>query len=543
MIKNRWLISAALPLGFSGCVVGPDYTKPRMPVPARFSATQPSTQPAAQPIAGLERWWENFNDPMLDSLVGRAVRTNLDLRIAQSRVREARSQLTIQRGAQLPTVNAAAAYSRDRFSKEGFYIPGAGGAGAGGGTLSGNTGGAAGTAAGGTLGRSQARAANGAGNGNSSNTSNGLASAFNRSEIDTWQGGFDASWEIDVFGGVRRSVEAAGADEQAAIEARRDVMVSLLAEVARNYIEVRGLQRELQIAGQNIRSQQDTVDLTRSRFQAGLATDLDVARAEAQVATTRSAVPALRTSLAQGIHRIGVLLGQDPTALESELMRAAPIPAPPPVVPVGLPSQLLRRRPDIRRAERQLAAATARVGAATADLFPRFSLTGSTGLAAGQFTNLGRLDSVYYSVGPSISWPIFDAGRIRANIKVQNAREEEALAQYQATVLVSFEDVENAIVGYAQEQARHHELQRAVDANTRAVDLATQLYQKGLTDFLNVLESQRNLFASQDQLVQSERSLSSDVVALYKALGGGWEAELGTPPARPSVVGPHWAAR
>lgn len=541
MNVKRWMGGVILALAAGGCVVGPDYQKPAVSVPARFSAAHPATRPATQPVAGLERWWENFNDPVLDSLVDRAVKTNLDLRIAQSRVREARSQLQIQRAGQLPRLNSSASYARDRFSKEGFYLP-AGAAGGGQATLSGNGGGGAAGAAAGTLGRSESRAtsANGSSNSTFSNSS-GLASAFTRSEIDTWQGGFDASWELDIFGGVQRSIEAAGADEQAAVESRRDVMVSLLAELARNYIDVRGLQRELEIAKENIRSQQDTVDLTRSRFAAGLSTDLDVARAEAQVATTRAAVPGLITSLQMSVHRIGVLMGQDPAALEAELTRAAPIPAPPPTVPVGLPSQLLRRRPDIRRAERQLAAATARVGAATADLFPRFSLTGSLGLASGQITNLGRLDAVYYGIGPSVSWPIFDAGRIRANINVQNAREEQALAQYQASILTSLEDVENAIVAYDQEQARHAQLQRAVDANRRAVELADQLYQKGLTDFLNVLESQRNLFASEDQLVQSERNLSSDVVSLYKALGGGWEAEQNAAPDSPGIVGPHLA--
>ena len=225
-----------------------------------------------------------------------------------------------------------------------------------------------------------------------------------------------------------------------------------------------------------------------------------------------------------------MLLGQEPGALEDELLaKQPPIPSPPPVIPVGIPSELLRRRPDIRRAPRQLASATARVGAATADLFPRFSLTGSLGLASGTFRNLGRLDSVYYSVGPSISWPIFDAGRICANIHVQNERQSQAASQYAAAVLNSLEDVENALIGYQQEQARHHDLQSAVDANKRAVDLATQLYQKGLTDFLNVLDAQRNLFASQDQLVQSEQYLSADVVALYKALGGGWESMEASP--------------
>jgi NodT family efflux transporter outer membrane factor (OMF) lipoprotein len=449
------------------------------------------------------------------------VSSNLDLRIAQSRVREARAQLAVQQAAIYPTVNTSGSYAKERLSKEGFYLPGIGGKS---GTLGG--GGPAPSGAG-TLNHVSPSIHRDATNGDGSTS--GLQAAFSHTEIQTFQGGFDASWEVDVFGGVRRSVEAAKADEQAAIESRRDTMISLLAEVARNYIELRGVQRELNIAAENIRSQQDTVDLTRSRFQAGLATDLDVARAEAQVATTRAAVPQLRTSLQQSVHRIAVLLGKEPTALEVELTREMPIPAPPPTVPVGLPSELLRRRPDIRRAERELASANAQIGAATADLFPRFSLTGSLGLASGTFKGLGRLDGAYYSIGPSVSWPIFDAGKIRANINVQNERENQAADEYEAAVLTSLEDVENALIGYSQEEARRHELQIAVDANRRAVDLATQLYQKGLTDFLNVLDAQRNLFASEDQLVQSEQLVSTDVVALYKSLGGGWTSQEAAP--------------
>jgi NodT family efflux transporter outer membrane factor (OMF) lipoprotein len=401
---------------------------------------------------------------------------------------------------------------RDRFSKNGFYIPGAGAAPP-----------PSNSAASGADSRARA-AAPGSGSG-SSNNSNGLASAFNHSEIDTWQGGFDASWEIDVFGGVQRSIEAARADEQASLDARRDVLVTLLAEVARYYVDLRGLQRELAIARENVRSQEDTVELTRSRFQAGLATDLDVARAEALVATTQSQIPSLQTSLQQAIHHLSILLGQEPTALQVELSREAPIPPPPPMVPVGLPSELLRRRPDIRRAERRLAAATARIGVATAELFPRFALTGGFGLAAAKPGDIFRTDSAYYSIGPAINWRIFDAGRIQFNVRVQNALERESFANYQATVLRSLEDVENALVAYARERERWQALDRAVAANKRAVDLANQLYTRGLTDFLNVLESQRNLYAAQDQLAQSERNLSSDVIALYKALGGGWESQ------------------
>lgn len=531
----KWIAAAAiLPIGLTGCMVGPDYKAPTQAMPGKFAAAVASTQPAGEasgPMVSLERWWESFNDPELDSLINRAVRANIDLRVAESRVREARSQLQIQRAAIYPNVNSDASYNRQRFTKTGFFIPtGAGGTPR---TLSG-TNGTVGTT--GTLNRTPAIRRDAAGG---ASNSSGLASAFSKTEIDTFQGGFDASWELDVFGGVRRNVEAAGADEQASIESRRDTLVSLLAEVARNYIDVRGVQRELQIADENIKSQTDTLELTRSRFKAGLATDLDVARAEAQLATTRATVPGSETALQQGIHRISVMLDQDPADLEKELTRVAPIPLPPPNVPVGIPSQLLRRRPDIRRAERQLAAANARIGAATADLFPRFSLTGSLGLASGSFHNIGRLDSAYYSIGPSVSWPIFDAGRIRANIDVQSERQVQAAGNYEAAVLDSLEDVENALVGYGQEQARHRDLQVAAEANRRAVQLATQLYEKGLTDFLTVLDAQRNLFAAEDNLVQSDRALSNDIVALYKALGGGWESfesQQQEPGGRPDVM-------
>jgi NodT family efflux transporter outer membrane factor (OMF) lipoprotein len=515
-------------LGVGGCTVGPNYAPPKVPVPDHYGTTQPSaTQPttaSAAPV-DLARWWESFNDPMLNSLIERAVKSNLDLRVATSRVLESRAQRQIQTTGLFPVANASASYARDRFSKNGFYIPGAGAAQSTGATA-------------GTTGRA-ANSSSGTGSGGSnSSSSNGLASAFNRSEIDTWQGGFDASWEIDLFGGVQRTIEAARADEQAAVDARRDTLVTLLAEVARNYIDVRGLQRELAIARDNVRSQQDTVELTRSRFKAGLATDLDVARAEAQVAMTQSQIPALETSRQQAVHHLGILLGQDPISLRAELTPDGPIPPPPPQVPVGLPSELLRRRPDIRRAERELASATANIGVATADLFPRFALTGGVGLAAGKVNEIFRTDSAYYSIGPAIQWRIFDAGRIQYNIRVQNARQQESLGTYQATVLRALEDVENALVGYDQERQRWQALAQAVNANQRAVDLAQQLYTKGLTDFLNVLESQRNLFASQDQLAQSERNLSSDVVALYKALGGGWESQEPTrqPDRGPSVL-------
>ena len=326
-----------------------------------------------------------------------------------------------------------------------------------------------------------------------------------------------------MFGGTRRAVEAATADLAAAEYGRRDVLVSLLGEVARNYVEARGFQRRLAIARENIRAQADVLELTRERYHAGLSSDLDVQQAAALLGTTESEVPSLETGFQASTHRLGVLLGQPPGALAGELANEKPIPAGPPEVPVGLPSELLRRRPDIQRAERELAAATARVGTAVADLFPKFSLTGSVGLQSTAVSDWFTGGSRFWSVGPTAQWRLFEAGRIRANIRVQNAREEQALAAYEQTVLASLEDVENALTAYAKEQTRRGSLAGAVESDQQALQIAGQLYEKGLVDFLRVLDSQRSLYTTQDALVQSEITVSLNLVSLYKALGGGWE--------------------
>jgi len=452
-----------------GCTVGRDYRPPQVKVPATWSGAEQKGA-ATRPIE-IARWWAAFNDPLLDSLIDRAVRSNHDLRVAEWRIREARAARGVTAAGAWPQADTSASYSRSRTSENVLNV---------------------------------------------APTSKGK-------EIDLFQIGFDAGWEIDVFGGVRRAVEAADADIAASEQNRRDVLVTLLAEVARNYVEARGFQQRIAIAGKNITAQQETLELTRIRLKAGLITELDVAQAEAILATTQSQVPTLETSLKQAVHRLGVLLGQDPGALLPELSKEAPIPGTPPEVPVGLASDLLRRRPDVRRAERELAAATARVGVATADLFPRFSLTGAFGFESVSIGDLARGASRFWSIGPTVRWPIFDAGRIRANIQVQDAREQQSLAQYEKAVLTSLEDVENALVAYGREQVRRRSLARAVDANRLAVDLANERYTRGLVDFLNVLESQRQLYTSEDQLVQSERGIVVNLVALYKALGGGWE--------------------
>ena len=468
-----------------GCTVGPNYHAPQVPVPTTWSEGQPAG--AEGQAAVTAQWWTTFKDALLESLIARAVQANLDLHTAAARVREARAQRGVTAADLWPTLNVSGSYTRQRASEHARTLPS----------------GAASSAAGG--------------------------SSSVPLEQNLFQTGFDARWETDLFGGVRRSIEAATADLAASQEGLRDTLVSVLAEVARNYVEVRGFQRRLAIAQDNITAQQDTLELTRARFEAGLTSALDVTQAASQLATTQAQVPSLETSMKQGIHRLGVLTGQAPGALLAELSTAAPIPTAPPEVLVGLPADLLRRRPDVRRAERQLAAATARIGVATADLYPTLSLTGSLGLASVTLTDLFTPASRLWSVGPTLSWPIFDAGRIRANIAVQDARTEQQFTTYEQTVLTALEDVENALVAYSREQVRRVQLADAVAANQQAVALATDLYRAGLGTFLNVLDSERALFASQSDLAQSEATIATNMVALYKALGGGWETLAPTP--------------
>ncbi len=509
------LLAAAVIL--EGCTVGPDYHRPSATVPEHYgptASTQPTTRVSTGP-AELSRWWTTFKDPTLERLVERAADANLDLQLAMARVREARAALSGAAAAFYPTLNANGNYNRTRVSKNGFSTSVGGSSATGTGTGT-STGGGTGTNTGGGT---STGTTGGAGTG-----SNAVVTGGNgRSEFDLFQTGFDSTWEIDVFGGVRRAVEAADADVQSQVENQRDVFVTLLGDVARYYIQLRGYQRQLAITRDNLNSQTETLKLTETRFKAGLVTEVDVARASALVQTTESQLPALEMQVATAVHRLSVLLGREPSALADELGQEGLIPVGVGVVPIGLPSDLLRRRADIRRAERQLAAANARIGVATADLFPKFSLTGSLGLQSAKFTNLPNSGSTFYSIGPGFNWNLFDAGKIRSNIRVQNALTEEAIVQYQQTVLNSLEEVENAIVAYDREQTRRQSLAAAVGSNKRAVDLSNELYSRGLIDFLSVQESLRSLLEAEDQLVQSDTAVSSNLVALYKALGGGWD--------------------
>jgi len=343
-------------------------------------------------------------------------------------------------------------------------------------------------------------------------------------EFNNFQGGFDASWEIDVFGRLRRRLQAASADAAAAAEARRAVLVAVLGEVGRSYAELRGFQLRLEIAKKNIAIQQDTVELTRARAKAGLATELDVERASAQLETTRSVVPSLETGIASSIHRLSVLLGQEPNALRAELLPAAPVPVTPPEVPAGLPTELLERRPDVREAEEQIVAATARVGEAKAEFFPRFLLLGTAGRQASQLHDITLGMGNFFAAGPAVSLPIFTGGRIRSQVRVQDARLQQSVITYRSAVLSALEETEDALVAYSEEQSRRRHLESAVQSNQESVRLSAELYKAGLTDFLSVLDAQRELYSDEDLLAQSRTAQTVNLIALYKALGGGWQS-------------------
>ena len=467
------LALAVLAAATAGCVVGPDYHPPAADVPAHWSAApEHSASASSDPLP----WWKAFNDPVLDALIDRALHANLDLQGAEARLRAVRASRGIAAAARWPSVDATGSYQRERESANAPALDTPG-------------------------------------------------------ETDNlFQAGFDARWELDLFGGARRAVEAAAADLDAAAEERNGVALSLLAEVARNYIDLRAGQRQLALARDNLAASQDMLNLTRARYQGGLAADLDVARAEAQATEIAARMPPLETACQAAVHRLSVLLGQSPGTLNDELAALQPIPIAPTGLPASLPSDLLRQRPDLRRAERQLAAATARIGVATAQLYPQFSLLGTAGLesaAAGDFFNSG---SRFWAIGPSLSWPIFRAGRLQATIEVRDAQQQQALIAYRQALLIALEEVENAIVAYTREGTRRAALADSTNANQRAVDLARGLYGSGLSDFRAVLDAQRNLFDAQTALAQSDAALATDRVALCKALGGGWDA-TSPPPA------------
>jgi len=454
----------------SGCAVGPDYTAPEVPVPDAWH--QALTEGATGAGGDLHEWWSVFGDPVLTGLVERARQNNLTVRIAVARIDEARARFGVTSGQYAPTLDATGFYSRDRASE------------------------------------------------------NGPLAAFGGGDQSSLHSiGLDATWEIDVFGRIRRSVEAAQASLDASIEDYRDVLVSLYAEVALNYIQVRALEERIELARENIQLQTQTLRLTGDRYKAELVPQLDVRQAELNLATTESFLPTLEGLRTQGINRLAVLLGLHPGSLEAELSVAGAIPSGPGEFAVGLPAELLRQRPDIRRAERQLAAQTAQIGVATSALYPAFSLSGTFALEATNIADVADSGSRTYGFTPFVRWNLFDGNRIRSAIDVEEARTEQSLLQYEQTVLLALEEVEAAMVAYVRQQQRRRALARSVVASRKSVELVTALYRSGLTDFQNVLDMQRTLTQQEDQLAESQGAVVQNLVLLYKALGGGWAVQ------------------
>lgn len=463
------LISLSIPLFMSGCAVGPNYKKPDIKVASAFS-NGAQTNLAAGPVE--TNWWHAFNDPILDQLVQASFASNLDLKIATARVREARALRVEAELDILPTVRADGSFTKSTSSKD---------------------------------------------------ASGGFPRSLREREL--FFGGFDATWELDIFGRVRRAEQARRAELGAALASRRDVMVSVTAEVARNYFELRGTQHRLAVARKNAENQRATLNLTEAKLKAGRSTELDTARARAQYNATLAIIPPLEVAAKRSLHRLAVLTGNQPEAINDQLATPAPLPTTPVLVNIENPDTLLRRRPDIRAAEFNLQAAVAGIGIATADLFPRVTFNGRIGLEASHLAGLSKSGADTYSFGPGITWSALDFGRVRTRIRVANAQTEGALAQYQQTILTALEETENSLVNFGRTQERRDYLKASATAAEQAVSLARNRYEGGIADFLTVLDAERTELEVEDQLAQSETATATSLVAVYKSLGGGWQQE------------------
>lgn len=455
-------------LAMTACAVGPDYRAPETTVGERFDA---AALVAGSAQGEIEReWWRQFGDPLLDELVDTAAKNNRDVAAATARLRQARALRRERWFDFLPSINGTASYSDVRQSAQGQ--PG---------------------------------------------------TTIADRDYELYDAGLDAGWEIDLFGRVRRANESAQASAQAAAAARDQVVLSVIAEVALNYFELRGAQSQLQVAQDNAANQSRALELVNSRLEAGRGTALDTARATAQVETTLAAVPPLEAAVDRAIRRIAVLTGAQPGALVEQLAAVRELPALPSTLALGNPEALLRRRPDIRTAERQLAAATAAIGVQVADLFPRLTLNASIGLTAPTFGQLDDAGNDRRSFGPALTWGVLDFGHVYQRIRGAKARTAEVLANYEQTVLLALEETENALSDFARERRRLEHLTRAAQASREAADLAGQRFEGGISDFLTALDAYRTSLEAEDQLAISRTRVSTALVTLYKAFGGGWE--------------------
>jgi len=533
-MSPRFLCIALLGASLAGCMTaGPDYTRPMLPETDFSSVLRPGEEPAtaaAGPITSdaLAQWWDRLNDPVLTDLIQQALAGNLDIQQAQSRVRMSRLLVGISQSGLYPQFDGGASYRRTRSSQNATAQQG---------------------------GNPVQEAAAGLARGiNVVQTLQtfptdptgallrvpGLVAGWPLPgsadlERDFYQTGIDAAWEIDIFGGTQRRIEAAEADLEAVQANLNHIWVSLAGAIAQSYIELRTHQARLDVAESNLKAQTATYELLDSLYRAGLCDELAPQQARYIVESTRSRIPRLRGNIETTLNSLAVLTGQMPGSLHETLQEKRPIPVAELKIVTGIPADALRQRPDIRMAERQLAAQTARIGEATAELYPKLRLTGSIGLESIQSSTLFDSGSDTWGIGPAVSWPIFHAGAIRKNIAVQNELQQQYLAAWESSVLLAVKEVRDALVDYAQEQERYSSLEEAVEAAQVALEVAQDQYRNGLTDFNNVLDAQRSVLSFQEERAISEGIISINLVRIYKALGGGWSPM--TPPEEEGTAG------
>ena len=505
------LLLATLIVCLTACSVGPDYTPPKPPDIASFHDRSVRTsKTVSQQTNPDPRWWSGFGDPVLTQLMQRAISGNLDLQQAVLRVVEAQQNEVTARAAGLPTVSGNGSFMREQLGARGLLLSQ------------------------GAYGQLNSLADQGSAlNQFSPGLGNRVGSAgtglLNRigQPVDLFSYGLSSSWELDLFGRVRRSEEQAGAQTQAQIEATNDSLVMLEGQVAQAYVQLRGGQVLSTTQQENVRTAQAALSLTQQQQNRGLATQLDVEQARTQLADTESQLPGYEKQSEQAMNRLSVLTGQPPGALDAMLGASRPLPVIPAVVGIGLPSTLARRRPDVREAEANLHAATANVGVAVASFYPDISLTGNFGLRALDASYLTNWASAFYAFGPSVSLPIFQGGRLTSSLRLARTQEAAAVLNYRGTVLNALREVEDALVGYRTDRAQRDKLAVAVRSGEMTLYLARDAYANGLQNFLQVLDAERTLIGSRQQLVQANVMLTNDVVALYDALGGGWQDNTG----------------
>jgi outer membrane protein, multidrug efflux system len=460
------VVVGAIAMLLAACAVGPDYRRPQVTTPDSFVGVDSAQFSGAD----VERdFWKAFNDQQLNELIERALAANHDIRIAAARLREARALRGEARLDLAPTVQGSAGYTKTRASDRQFAP---------------------------ALGADR--------------------------QQDYYDSGFDAFWELDFFGRVRRQVEASSAEVQSAEASVYATQVSVTAEVARNYFELRGAQQQLGVARHNADNQNETLRITSARLDAGRGTQLDQSRAQAQLSATLATIPDLEAAVTRSMLRLGVLIGQGPEALVPQLSVAQRLPTLPVAHDIGTPELLLRRRPDIRVAERNLAAATAEIGVAVGDLFPRITFLGRWGFDAAARSNLGDAGAETYSFGPSISWAAFDLGRVKQRVRQREAATDRALATYEQTVLQALEETDASLTAYSKAIVKQQHLQASATASLDAAKLARARYESGVADFLAVLDAERSALAAEDQLARSETQTATALLATYKALGGGF---------------------